>query len=77
MTTPRTQAADTPDGLNPIMVGRPDAAAMLGIGQRKLDELTRCGAIPHRRVGSRVLYRIVDLEIWAEQGCSADRRGES
>jgi hypothetical protein len=75
MTTPRTQAADTPDSPTPIMVGRPVAAAMFGIGQRKLDELTRCGVIPHRRIGSRVLYRIVDLELWAEQGCPNNQRG--
>jgi hypothetical protein len=48
---------------------------MLGIGQRKLDELTRCGVIPHRRIGSRVLYRIVDLQLWTEQGCPDNQRG--
>ncbi len=75
MNTPSEKAPRQPDGLNPIMVGRPDAAAMLGIGQRKLDELTRCGVIPHRRIGSRVLYRIVDLQLWTEQGCPDNQRG--
>ncbi len=75
MTNRQEAAAEQPNSPTPIMVGRPDAAAMLGIGQRKLDELTRCGAIPHRRVGSRVLYRIVDLQLWTEQGCPDNQRG--
>jgi excisionase family DNA binding protein len=69
MTRTKENPPRQPGGLTPILVSRPDAAAMLGIRQRKLDELTRCGVIPHRRIGRRVLFRPADLHEWVENGC--------
>ena len=44
---------------------RPKAAAKaLGIGQRKLWELTKAGAIPCVRVGRCVLYPTDELRAW-------------
>ena len=39
-----------------------EASHFLNIGLRMLWTLTRCGEIPHVRIGRRVLYSIVDLD---------------
>lgn len=41
-----------------------DAARALGIGQRKLWELTKAGAIPCVRIGACVLYPTDELRAW-------------
>ena len=60
--------ADTPP---PCLALRPkDAAKALGIGTRKLWELTadRTSGIPHVRFGRAILYPIDELRTWlAEQ----------
>ena len=42
----------------------PEAAAALGISARKLWELTKCGEVPHVKLGSSVLYPIDGLRVW-------------
>lgn len=42
----------------------PEAARALGIGVRKLWELTNCGEIPHIKEGRAVLYPVAALEEW-------------
>ncbi len=62
--------ADLSKNAVPPLALRPkDAAKALGIGQRKLWELSQPrGPIPCVRVGSCVLYPIAQLEKWlAEQ----------
>lgn len=39
-----------------------EAARLLGINRRTLDNWTRAGRIPATRIGRVVLYRIADLE---------------
>lgn len=51
-------------GSAPLAVGRPEAAAMLGISERLLWTWTKSGVIPHVRIGTRVLYPVEQLRIW-------------
>ena len=51
----------------PILALRPkDAARALGIGQRKLWELTadRTSGIPHVKFGRAILYPVDELRTW-------------
>ncbi len=55
------------DPAPPIVALRPkDAARALGIGQRKLWEITadRTSGIPHVRFGKAVLYPVRELQDW-------------
>jgi excisionase family DNA binding protein len=53
-----------------------EAAEALGIGERKLWELTNRGEIPHIRVGRAVIYPVAELERWlAEQAGASHRKG--
>ena len=51
-----------------------DAAKALGIGQRKLWELTKVGAIPCVRVGVCVLYPIPLLQEWLSEQARLNER---
>jgi excisionase family DNA binding protein len=42
------------------------AARMYGLGRTTLWEAIRVGKLPARRVGRRVLLRLVDLEAWID-----------
>jgi len=44
------------DKAQPILVGVKDAARMLGIGERTVWKLTKEGAFPTVRIGSRTLW---------------------
>ena len=47
----------------------------LGIGQRKLWELTKAGAIPHLKIGTATLYPVDELRAWlSEQAAKAAPR---
>lgn len=62
--------------LKPLLVDPRAAARMLGIGQTKLRELTRSGAIPSVVIGERMRrYRMSELEHWIEQGCPETPKG--
>ncbi|MCE9618484.1 MAG: helix-turn-helix domain-containing protein [Planctomycetes bacterium] len=51
--------------VSPTLALRPrEAARALGIGQRKLWELTKTGVIPSVRIGTCVLYQVSQLEAW-------------
>lgn len=41
-----------------------ETAAMLGVSQRTLYNLTRAGKLPAVRIGRRVLYRPADVEAY-------------
>lgn len=55
------------EGESPV-VNRKVAARFLGISERLLWRLSASGAVPSVRLGSRVLYRKVDLERIIEKG---------
>ncbi|WP_341713551.1 helix-turn-helix domain-containing protein [Erythrobacter sp.] len=47
----------------------PDAAVHLGLSPRTLEKHRCYGTGPlYRKLGGRIVYRIEDLENWAEQG---------
>lgn len=48
----------------PLLVGRDEACRLLGIGRRKLWELTNRGVIPHIRVDRAVRYSPDSLRRW-------------
>ena len=59
-----------PEPTNPttrIALRPKEAALQLGIGERKLWELTQCGKIPHFRVGRSVRYPVASLIEWAHE----------
>ena len=51
----------------PMGVRRRQAAALLGISERHLDELTKSGRIPSVRLGRAVIYPVDLLRAWLEQ----------
>lgn len=51
----------------PVHVGTRDAARILGVSLRTLQNLTKAGEIPCVRVRSRVLYRIDTLDRWSKE----------
>lgn len=56
---PRPQRIVSPLALRPKQ-----AAKALGIGERKLWEITRLNQIPHIKLGACVLYPLAELEKW-------------
>lgn len=66
----------TVDGGQPRLALRPKEAALaLGIGRRKLWELTNRGSVPHMRIGRSVLYPVASLEAWLIEESQAAKRG--
>jgi excisionase family DNA binding protein len=53
-----------PTSPGPLALRPKDAAKALGIGERKLWELTKAGAIPSVRLGACVLYPTDELRAW-------------
>jgi excisionase family DNA binding protein len=51
----------------PLALRPKDAAKALGIGQRKLWELTKAGDIPHVKVGTATLYPVDELRAWLKR----------
>ena len=61
--------------LAPLALRPKDAAKALGIGRRKLWELTNRGIVPHVKCGRAIVYPVVSLQAWlAEQAEKAVRR---
>ena len=59
----------------PVNLSQVEVAAYLGIGRRKVVELTLAREIPHFRIGRRVLYPRADIDRWqAEQVRQTARR---
>jgi len=51
--------------MSTVLALRPkDAATALGIGQRKLWELTKAGVIPSVKAGTCTLYPVDELRAW-------------
>lgn len=62
-------------GLAPRLVNAKQAAMLLGIGLRKLWELTNCRDVPSVRIGRAVRYDLGDLDRWIEQHKSRSSKG--
>jgi excisionase family DNA binding protein len=59
----------------PLSVQLVQAAALLGISERKLWELKATGKIPCVRIGRSVRFRIQDLEEFIERNLDAGMGG--
>lgn len=55
-------AAPTSAGPLRLAIGLNEAAAALGVSVRTIRRLAAAGALPYARVGSRLLFRLGDLE---------------
>lgn len=58
-----TTASSAPEGSRLALRPR-EAAKAIGIGQRKLWELTNRGEIPHARLGRAIVYPVAALNAW-------------
>jgi excisionase family DNA binding protein len=56
-------------GSGPMLVSTSEACALLGLGARTIWSLTTRNAIPHRRVGRRVLFSPDELRAWVAANC--------
>jgi predicted DNA-binding transcriptional regulator AlpA len=60
---------DSLAGLPPRYLRTPEAARFLGISGRTLERHRIFGTGPvYRKIGGRVVYRLADLEQWADRG---------
>jgi excisionase family DNA binding protein len=50
-----------------ILLSRREAAAVLSISLRTIDNMVSAGTIPVVRINRRILFRRLALEAWAEQ----------
>lgn len=55
-----------------LLIDAQAAAAALGIGGRTLWGLTKCNAIPSRRIGRAVRYSPSELRAWIAADCPTD-----
>ena len=53
----------------PLLINIEAASEILGISSRKLWSLTKCNAIPSRKIDSMVRYSPAELAAWCECGC--------
>lgn len=61
----------------PLALRPREAAAALGIGRRKLWELTNRGLIPHLRIGRAVVYPRAQLEEWLAERARGGGNGRT
>ena len=60
---------DVPASLPPRYLRTPEAARFLGLSGRTLEKHRTFGTGPtYRKIGGRVVYRVEDLQRWADQG---------
>jgi predicted DNA-binding transcriptional regulator AlpA len=60
---------DVPASLPPRYLRTPEAARFLGLSGRTLEKHRTFGTGPaYRKIGGRVIYRLEDLQHWADQG---------
>lgn len=58
-----------PAPIRPRYLRTPDAAVHLGLSPRTLEKHRCFGTGPaYHKLGGRIVYRVEDLEAWAEQG---------
>lgn len=74
MNDPKQEAEDKPQTsavertlVNQILVGRVDAAFLLGVSPRTVDNLVLRGELRARRIGARVLFLRSELETFARK----------
>lgn len=55
-----------PDSLRLLLTVR-QAAEALAISERKLWSLTKCGKLPHIKIGTKTLYPVETLQQWIHE----------
>lgn len=60
------RTSTTKDMAEPLTVNRCEAARLLSISVRLLDDLTRKGEIPSRKIGGRRVYSVKALQAFVE-----------
>lgn len=55
-----------------LLIDAKSAAAMLSLGSRTIWSLTKCNAIPSRRIGRSVRYCPIELRAWITAGCPTE-----
>lgn len=74
-TTKTTKAKTTHTPEPPLAVRRSEAARLLGIGVRKLDELKAGGHLPFRKCGAAVLFPVDGLRAYLAAETTPARSG--
>lgn len=59
--------------LEPLALRARDAARLLGISERSLWSLTKCGDVPHVRIGRTVTYPVEALRAWLKKRSKGGR----
>ena len=49
----------------PVLMDAPSAARFIGLSERTMWRLVKSQAVPHIRIGRRVLFRREALAVWA------------
>ena len=52
--------------VNGLLLGVPEASALIGNSERSVRALVATGVIPYRKLGGRVVFRRAELEKWIE-----------
>lgn len=55
-----------------LLIDAKAAAVMLAVGPRTLWKLTKCNAVPARRIGRSVRYCPTELRGWIAAGCPTE-----
>jgi predicted DNA-binding transcriptional regulator AlpA len=61
-----------PNSYAPMLVDAKATQVLLCMGERRLWELTNCGAIPCRKIGRSVRYVPAEIAAWVECGCPTE-----
>ena len=56
----------------PMLIDADEAASELSLGARTLWSLTKCNAIPSRKIGRSVRYSPAELRAWVAAGCPTE-----
>lgn len=60
--------------IEPVLIGKRDAARMLGLGISTLERYILCGWVPKPvKIGNALRWRIDELREWINAGCPKGR----
>jgi predicted DNA-binding transcriptional regulator AlpA len=57
---------------SPLLIDKKAAVTLLSMGERTLWSLTKCRAIPSRKIGRSVRYDPAELKAWVHAGCPTE-----
>jgi hypothetical protein len=56
----------------PLLINEKQTRILLGMGKQKLFQLTRCHAIPSRKIGKMLRYVPAEISAWVACGCPTE-----